>query len=61
MLDADAFSVFKENGVFHRETGLRFRRHILEKGDSDDPANLFRTFRGRDPDLNALLARLGLQ
>jgi len=61
VLDADAFSLFKEKGVFDRETGLRFRRNVLEKGDSQDPADLFRTFRGRDPDLSALLARQGLQ
>jgi oligopeptidase A len=61
VLDADAFSLFREKGVFDRETGLRFRRHVLEKGDSEDPADLFRTFRGRDPDLNALLVRQGLQ
>ncbi|MBI3679523.1 MAG: M3 family metallopeptidase [Acidobacteria bacterium] len=60
VLDADAFSLFRENGVFHRETGLRFRRHILEKGDSVDAGELFRSFRGRDPELNALLERQGL-
>jgi oligopeptidase A len=60
VLDADAFSLFQEKGVFDRETGLRFRRHVLEKGDSEDPADLFRTFRGRDPELSALLERLGL-
>ncbi len=61
VLDADAFSLFLERGVFDRETGLRFRRQILEKGNSEEPADLFRAFRGRDPELSALLARQGLQ
>lgn len=60
VLDADAFGLFLEKGVFDRETGLAFRRWILEKGDSDDPAELFRRFRGRDPELKALLERQGL-
>lgn len=60
VLDADAFSLFKERGIFDQETGLRFRRLILEKGDSEDPAALYRAFRGRDPELDALLARQGL-
>jgi Zn-dependent oligopeptidase len=61
VLDADAFSLFLEKGVFDRETGLRFRRQILEKGNSEEPADLYRAFRGRDPELSALLARQGLQ
>jgi peptidyl-dipeptidase Dcp len=40
---------------------LRFRRHILEKGDTEDPEELFRSFRGRDPQLEPLLERQGLQ
>ncbi len=61
VLDADAFELFLERGVFDRETGLRFRGMILEKGDGEDPAELFRAFRGRAPQLSALLARQGLQ
>ncbi|MBL8177500.1 MAG: M3 family metallopeptidase, partial [Bryobacterales bacterium] len=61
VLDADAFSLFREKGVFDRETGLRFRRHILEKGDAEDPEVLYRGFRGRGPQLDALLERQGLQ
>lgn len=61
VLDADAFAMFLERGVFDRETGLRFRQLILEKGDSDDPARLFRAFRGRDPEMSALLERQGLR
>lgn len=60
VLDADAFERFRGNGIFDRETGLRFRQTILEAGDSDDPAALFRRFLGRDPDLTALLRRQGL-
>ena len=49
------------NGIFSREVGTAFRETILAKGDSEDPASLFRAFMGRDPDPNALLERLGLR
>jgi oligopeptidase A len=60
VLDADAFSQFKEAGVFSREVGQRFRSVILAQGNSRDPAELYREFRGREPDLDALLERSGL-
>ena len=60
VLDADAFSKFKQEGIFNAHTGAAFVEHILSKGNSADPLELYRAFMGRDPDLGPLLVRSGL-
>jgi peptidyl-dipeptidase Dcp len=60
VLDADAFSVFKEKGIFNKEVAESFRRNILEKGGSEAPMDLYKKFRGQEPDIKALLQRSGL-
>lgn len=60
VLEADAFSLFKENGIFDRATAESFRSNILSRGGSEDPDVLYRNFRGRDPQSDALMKKLGL-
>ena len=57
VLDADAFSLFKEKGIFDKETAGRFRKEILSKGGTADPMKLYVNFRGKEPDIEALLKR----
>ncbi|HVL01980.1 MAG TPA: M3 family metallopeptidase, partial [Dongiaceae bacterium] len=60
VLSADAFSRFEEEGIFNGETGRSFREHILEKGGEEEPMELFKKFRGREPKVDALLKHSGL-
>lgn len=60
VLSADAFSRFEEDGIFNPETGQAFLNHILAKGGSEDPMELFVRFRGRKPQLEALLRHYGI-
>ena len=61
VLDADAFSVFKEHGIFDKKTADRFRNCILSKGGTEHPMKLFTDFMGRKPSAEALLKRSGLK
>ncbi len=61
VLDADAFTRFKNEGLFNQETGRAFRESILARGDSAEPMDLFKEFMGRPPKLEPMLERQGLQ
>ncbi|MBU6235938.1 MAG: hypothetical protein KGQ41_08845, partial [Alphaproteobacteria bacterium] len=60
VLDADAFALFKEKGLYDAKTGRAFREHVLSKGGSEPPLELFTRFRGREPDPDASLRKKGL-
>lgn len=60
VLEADAFSLFKEKGIFNTEVSHSFRDNILARGSEDDEAVLYRNFRGHDPQPSALLEKLGI-
>tara|TARA_B110000037_G_scaffold218767_1_gene282433 strand:+ start:2620 stop:4656 length:2037 start_codon:yes stop_codon:yes gene_type:complete len=60
VLDADAFEYFKEHGIFNREIGEKFKETILSKGGTKHPMELYKDFRGAEPDNKALLKRAGL-
>ena len=61
VLDADAFEAFKEKGIFNAEVGQRFKENILEKGGCENPSILYKRFRGKEPNNEALLKRAGLK
>jgi len=61
VLDADAFKLFKERGIFDRDTAAAFREHILSKGGTEHPMVLYKRFRGSEPGIVALLEREGLR
>lgn len=60
VLDADAFEYFKEQGLFNTEVAAKFKNSILSRGSSAHPMDLYKEFRGREPDPNSLLRRYGL-
>jgi peptidyl-dipeptidase Dcp len=60
VLDADAFEYFKEKGLFNREVADKFKNNILSRGGTEHPMELYKKFRGREPDPQALLRRDGL-
>ncbi len=61
VLDADAFSLFKSNGIFDKNTATSFRKNILEKGGTEHPMKLYKAFRGQEPGIEPLLERSGLK
>lgn len=61
VLDADAFSLFKENGIFDQKTAQSFRDNILSRGGTEHPMTLYKRFRGQEPTINALLERNGIK
>ncbi len=61
VLDADAFAVFKNEGIFNKETAQRFRDNILSKGGTEHPMTLYVKFKGAEPTIDALLERNGIE
>lgn len=61
VLDADAFSLFKQKGIFNKEVTDAFRTHILSKGGTEHPMELYKRFRGQEPTIDALLIRNGIK
>ena len=60
VLDADAFEYFKEAGIFNKEIATKFKNHVLSQGGTEDPMVLYKRFRGKEPQPEALLKRAGL-
>ncbi len=61
VMDADAFSLFKQNGIFDKKTANSFRVNILEKGNTEEPMELYKRFRGQEPGIDALLKKNGIE
>ncbi len=61
VLDADAYALFKETGIFNKETAKSFRKNILERGNTEEPMSLYVKFRGHEPTVDALLKRNGIK
>ena len=61
VLDADAFDYFRQHGIFDKATADNFRRNVLMRGGTENPAELYRRFRGQDPSIDALLIRDGIK
>jgi peptidyl-dipeptidase Dcp len=60
VLDADAFALFKQNGIFDKSTAKSFRTNVLEKGGTEHPMILYKRFRGKNPQIEYLLRRNGI-
>jgi peptidyl-dipeptidase Dcp len=61
VLDADAYSLFKETGIFNKTTATKFKEHILSRGGTEHPMTLYKRFRGKEPTIDALLERNGIK
>jgi peptidyl-dipeptidase Dcp len=61
VLDADAFSLFKQKGIFSHEVAESFRSNVLSRGATEHPMTLYKRFRGQEPTIDALLKRNGIK